>query len=101
MLAVALSSCSGPAHGLEPGGPYLVADDFRRAALRSAVMYRRYLRLLVKCWSRRPSCRVGKPAQPPVLLCCGREAVAVGGQTIEGIEEQLAEILGERGHRDL
>ena len=36
-----------------------------------------------------------------VLTRRGRDAVAAGRQTIEGIEERLTEILGERGHRDL
>jgi DNA-binding MarR family transcriptional regulator len=31
----------------------------------------------------------------------GREAIAAGAATIEGIEERVTEILGERGHREL
>jgi DNA-binding MarR family transcriptional regulator len=36
-----------------------------------------------------------------VLTKRGRDAVAAGRQTIEGIEEQVTDILGERGHRQL
>lgn len=36
-----------------------------------------------------------------VLTRRGRDAVAAGRQTIEGIEEQVTEILGERGHHEL
>ena len=36
-----------------------------------------------------------------VLTERGRDAVAAGRQTIQGIEEQVTEILGERGHREL
>jgi DNA-binding MarR family transcriptional regulator len=36
-----------------------------------------------------------------VLTRRGRDAVAAGRQTIEGIEERVIELLGERGHRDL
>jgi DNA-binding MarR family transcriptional regulator len=36
-----------------------------------------------------------------VLTQRGRDAVAAGRQTIDGIEEQVTEILGERGHREL
>ena len=36
-----------------------------------------------------------------VLTRRGRDAVAAGRQTVEGLEERVTEILGERGHRDL
>lgn len=36
-----------------------------------------------------------------VLTKRGRGAVAAGRQTIDGIEEQVTQILGERGHREL
>ncbi len=36
-----------------------------------------------------------------VLTKRGREAVAAGRQTVEGLEDQVTEILGERGHREL
>jgi hypothetical protein len=36
-----------------------------------------------------------------VLTKRGRDAVAAGRQTIEGIEDRVTEVLGERGHRDL
>jgi len=36
-----------------------------------------------------------------VLTKRGRDAVAAGRQTIEGLEEQVTAILGERGHREL
>lgn len=36
-----------------------------------------------------------------VLTQRGRDAVAAGRQTIDGIEDQVIEILGERGHREL
>lgn len=36
-----------------------------------------------------------------VLTRRGRAAVAAGRQTIEGIEQRITEVLGERGHRDL
>jgi DNA-binding MarR family transcriptional regulator len=36
-----------------------------------------------------------------VLTKRGRDAVAAGRQTIDGIEEQVTEILGEHGHREL
>ena len=49
---------------------------------------------------RRPDPNDGR-AKLIVLTDRGRDAVAAGQQAIEGIEEQLTEILGERGHRDL
>jgi len=36
-----------------------------------------------------------------VLTKRGRDAVASGRQTIEGIEEQVTEILGDSGHQEL
>lgn len=36
-----------------------------------------------------------------VLTKRGRDAVAAGRQTIDGIEKQVTQILGERGHREL
>ena len=36
-----------------------------------------------------------------VLTKRGRDAVAAGRRTIEGIEDRVTEVLGERGHRDL
>ncbi|MDQ1688957.1 MAG: hypothetical protein QOK42_1932 [Frankiaceae bacterium] len=36
-----------------------------------------------------------------VLTKRGRDAVAAGRQTIEGIEDQVTAVLGERGHREL
>ncbi|MFC5177583.1 MarR family winged helix-turn-helix transcriptional regulator [Nocardioides taihuensis] len=36
-----------------------------------------------------------------VLTRRGRDAVAAGRRTIEGLEDRVTEILGERGHRDL
>ena len=49
---------------------------------------------------RRPDPDDGR-AKLIVLTNRGRNAVAAGRQTIEGIEEQLTEILGEHGHREL
>jgi DNA-binding MarR family transcriptional regulator len=49
---------------------------------------------------RRPDPRDGR-AKLIVLTKRGRDAVAAGRQTIEGIEEHMTEILGERGHREL
>ena len=49
---------------------------------------------------RRPDPEDGR-AKLIVLTKRGRDAVAAGQQTIEGIEEQLNEILGERGHQEL
>lgn len=49
---------------------------------------------------RRPDPDDGR-AKLIVLTKRGRDAVAAGRQTIDGIEEQVAEILGERGHREL
>jgi DNA-binding MarR family transcriptional regulator len=49
---------------------------------------------------RRPDPDDGR-AKLIVLTRRGRAAVAAGRQTIDGIEEQVAEILGERGHREL
>jgi len=49
---------------------------------------------------RRPDPDDGR-AKLIVLTKRGRDAVAAGLQTIEGIEEQITEILGERGHREL
>lgn len=36
-----------------------------------------------------------------VLTDRGRDAVAAGRETVEGIEEQVTQILGERGHGEL
>ena len=49
---------------------------------------------------RRPDPNDGR-AKLIVLTKRGRDAVAAGRQTIEGIEAQVTEILGERGHREL
>ena len=49
---------------------------------------------------RRPDPADGR-AKLIVLTERGRDAVAAGRQTIEGIEEQVTAILGERGHREL
>ncbi len=49
---------------------------------------------------RRPDPADGR-AKLIVLTKRGRDAVAAGRRMIEGIEEQLTEILGERGHREL
>ena len=49
---------------------------------------------------RRPDPADGR-AKLIVLTNRGRDAVAAGRQTIEGIEEQVTGILGERGHREL
>ena len=49
---------------------------------------------------RRPDPADGR-AKLIVLTRRGRDAVAAGRQTIEGIEEQVAGVLGERGHREL
>lgn len=49
---------------------------------------------------RRPDPNDGR-AKLIVLTKRGRGAVAAGRQTIEGLEEQVTEILGERGHREL
>ena len=49
---------------------------------------------------RRPDPTDGR-AKLIVLTKRGRDAVAAGRQTIEGIEEQVTGILGERGHREL
>jgi len=49
---------------------------------------------------RRPDPADGR-AKLIVLTKRGRQAVAAGRQTIEGIEDQVAGILGERGHREL
>lgn len=49
---------------------------------------------------RRPDPDDGR-AKLIVLTKRGRAAVAAGRQTIEGIEEQVTEILGERGHQEL
>ena len=49
---------------------------------------------------RRPDPGDGR-AKLIVLTKRGRDAVAAGRQTIEGIEERVTEILGERGHREL
>src|SRR5688572_28974168 len=49
---------------------------------------------------RRPDPADGR-AKLIVLTKRGRAAVAAGRQTIEGLEEQVTEILGERGHREL
>jgi len=49
---------------------------------------------------RRPDPADGR-AKLIVLTKRGRDAVAAGRQTIEGIEEQVTGILGQRGHREL
>ncbi len=49
---------------------------------------------------RRPDPADGR-AKLIVLTKRGRDAVAAGRQTIEGIEEQVTELLGERGHQQL
>ena len=49
---------------------------------------------------RRPDPADGR-AKLIVLTKRGRDAVAAGRQTIEGIEERVSEILGQRGHREL
>ena len=49
---------------------------------------------------RRPDPADGR-AKLIVLTDRGRDAVGAGRRTIEGIEEQVTEILGERGHREL
>lgn len=49
---------------------------------------------------RRPDPNDGR-AKLIVLTKRGRDAVAAGLQTIEGIEEQVTQILGERGHQEL
>ncbi len=49
---------------------------------------------------RRPDPGDGR-AKLIVLTKRGRGAVAAGRQTIEGLEERVTEILGERGHREL
>ena len=49
---------------------------------------------------RRPDPDDGR-AKLILLTKRGRDAVAAGLQTIEGIEEQVTEILGERGHQEL
>lgn len=49
---------------------------------------------------RRPDPDDGR-AKLIVLTKRGADAVAAGRQTIEGIEEQVTEILGDRGHREL
>jgi DNA-binding MarR family transcriptional regulator len=49
---------------------------------------------------RRPDPDDGR-AKLIVLTKSGRDAVAAGRQTIEGIEEQVTDILGERGHHEL
>ncbi|MCW2795967.1 MarR family transcriptional regulator [Nocardioides sp.] len=49
---------------------------------------------------RRPDPDDGR-AKLILLTKRGRGAVAAGRQTIEGIEEQVTEILGQRGHREL
>jgi DNA-binding MarR family transcriptional regulator len=36
-----------------------------------------------------------------VLTAKGRDCIAAGIATIDGIEQQLTELLGERGHREL
>jgi DNA-binding MarR family transcriptional regulator len=36
-----------------------------------------------------------------VLTAKGRDCIAAGMATIDGIEQQLTELLGERGHREL
>lgn len=49
---------------------------------------------------RRPDPNDGR-AKLIMLTRRGRDAVAAGLQTIDGIEEQVTEILGERGHHEL
>src|SRR3990170_2504563 len=49
---------------------------------------------------RRPDPQDGR-AKLILLTKRGKDAVAAGIQTITGIEEQLTQILGERGHREL
>ena len=49
---------------------------------------------------RRPDPNDGR-AKLIVLTKRGRDAVAAGRQTIESIEEQVTQILGERGHQEL
>ena len=49
---------------------------------------------------RRPDPDDGR-AKLIVLTKRGRDAVAAGRQTIEGLEEQVTDVLGERGHREL
>lgn len=49
---------------------------------------------------RRPDPNDGR-AKLIVLTKRGRDAVAAGRQTIDGIEKQVTQILGERGHRHL
>ena len=49
---------------------------------------------------RRPDPADGR-AKLIVLTKRGRDAVAAGRQTIEGIEEQVIELLGKRGHHEL
>lgn len=49
---------------------------------------------------RRPDPADGR-AKLIVLTRRGRDAVAAGRQAIEGIEEQVTDILGEDGHREL
>lgn len=49
---------------------------------------------------RRPDPADGR-AKLIVLTKRGRDAVAAGRETIQGIEEQVAAVLGERGHREL
>lgn len=49
---------------------------------------------------RRPDPTDGR-AKLIVPTARGRAAIAAGVRTIEGIEEQVTEVLGERGHREL
>ena len=49
---------------------------------------------------RRPDPSDGR-AKLILLTERGRDAVAAGLETIEGLEEQVTEILGERGHQEL
>ena len=49
---------------------------------------------------RRPDPSDGR-AKLIVLTQRGRAAVAAGRQTIEGLEERVTDVLGERGHREL
>ena len=49
---------------------------------------------------RRPDPADGR-AKLIVLTTRGRDAVAAGLRTIEGIEQEVTEILGERGHEQL
>lgn len=49
---------------------------------------------------RRPDPLDGR-AKLIVLTRRGRDAVAAGRQTVQGLEEQVTQILGERGHREL